>query len=72
MVITSLQLVQMVVGCTVNIMVAQVKSDGHECNVSENNYKLSLLMYASYFVLFGHFFYNAYFTKKTVNIKKEK
>ncbi len=60
MVITGLQLVQMVTGCLVNFWVIQIKSSGLECNVSDQNIKFSLLMYASYFVLFGHFFYNAY------------
>lgn len=60
MVITTLQLVQMIVGCLVNVWVIQMKQDGLECHVSDQNIKLSLLMYASYFVLFGQFFYNAY------------
>ncbi len=37
-----------------------MKQSGLECHVSDQNIKLSLLMYASYFVLFGRFFYNAY------------
>lgn len=61
MVITSLQLIQMVVGCLVNVWVYQIKSEGNqECHVSNQNIKYSILMYASYFVLFGHFFYNSY------------
>ena len=38
----------------------QLKQNGEECNVSEQNIKLSLLMYFSYFVLFARFFYKAY------------
>lgn len=60
MIITALQLIQMVVGCLVNIWTYQIKEDGLECQVSDNNIKLSLLMYISYFVLFARFFYNAY------------
>lgn len=64
MVITALQLIQMVVGCMVNIWTYQIKSSaedgGKECQVSEQNLMFSLLMYASYFVLFGRFFYNSY------------
>merc|ERR1711974_453169 len=47
MIITSLQLVQMVVACA----------------VSYNNLLYSALMYFSYFVLFARFFYKAYFCK---------
>ena len=60
MVITTMQLIQMVVGCLVNIWVRNMKLDGLECNVSDRNIKLSFLMYTSYFVLFGHFFYDKY------------
>lgn len=60
MIITTAQLVQMVVGCAVNLWAYQLKQNGEECNVSEQNIKLSLLMYFSYFVLFARFFYKAY------------
>jgi len=60
MCITSLQLLQMVVGCTVNFIAYQYKQNGTECGASDNNLKLSLIMYTSYFVLFARFFYNAY------------
>jgi len=63
MLITSLQLVQMVIGCTVNYVAYQYKQNGVECHVSDNNTKLSLIMYTSYFVLFARFFYNAYLSK---------
>ena len=58
--ITTMQLVQMVVGCVVNIGVHNMKQNGLDCNVSDKNIKLSFLMYTSYFVLFGHFFYEKY------------
>ena len=35
MVITSLQLTQMVVGCLVNIWVIEMKQSGRECHVSD-------------------------------------
>lgn len=63
MVITSLQLLQMVIGCVVNYMAFTFKQNGMQCGVSDTNLKLSLLMYTSYFVLFARFFYNAYFNK---------
>jgi len=67
MLITSLQLLQMVVGCTVNFLAYRYKTDGRECRVSDTNLKLSLLMYISYFVLFARFFHNAYFQNKRVD-----
>lgn len=72
MIITALQLIQMVVGCLVNIWTYQMKEDGLECHVSDKNIKLSLLMYTSYFVLFARFFYNAYFGEQKKENKKQK
>merc|ERR1719228_3068165 len=63
MAITSLQLLQMVVGCTINYIAFQFKQSGRECAVSDSNLMYSSLMYTSYFVLFARFFYNAYFCK---------
>lgn len=63
MVITSLQLVQMVVGCVVNYTAYTLKRRGVQCGVSNTNLQMSLLMYTSYFVLFARFFYNTYFKK---------
>lgn len=61
MVITTCQLTQMIVGCTVNVWGAQYLSEGkQECHISWCNVKLSLAMYFSYFVLFARFFYKAY------------
>lgn len=71
MVITSLQLLQMVVGCTVNFIAYKYKQSGSECRVSDTNLKLSLLMYTSYFVLFARFFYNAYFSSRGNDKKME-
>jgi len=64
MVITALQLTQMIIGCYVNVWAYQVKTSGETCLVSFNNLNMSLLMYASYFVLFARFFYKAYFAPK--------
>jgi len=63
MIITSLQLAQMVMGTAVNIWAYQVKQDGNECHVSVENIKISLAMYSSYFILFAQFFYRVYFQK---------
>merc|ERR1711990_623390 len=45
MVITSLQLVQMVVGCAVNYFAFKFKESGRPCAVSDNNLFYSALMY---------------------------
>ena len=37
--------------------------NGLPCHVSDENIKASLLMYASYFVLFYKFFYDSYMAK---------
>lgn len=61
MVITSLQLTQMIVGCAINIWAFQYLAQGQkECGISRVNIKFSLTMYFSYFVLFARFFYHAY------------
>ncbi|XP_043274094.1 elongation of very long chain fatty acids protein 6 [Venturia canescens] len=61
MVITMLQLTQMIVGCAINVWAFQYLSHGQkECGISRVNIKFSLTMYFSYFVLFARFFYNAY------------
>ena len=58
--ITSIQLLQMIVGCIVTWNTAQTKMSGGECAVDTANYKLGLSMYASYFFLFAMLFYNLY------------
>jgi len=60
MVITTCQICQMVIGCTVNIWAAQYLQEHQPCHVSNTNVKLSIAMYFSYFILFARFFYKAY------------
>ena len=43
----------------------QLKQNNEPCHVSEQNIKLSLLMYFSYFVLFARFFYKAYVDRRS-------
>jgi hypothetical protein len=62
--ITSLQIVQMVVGVIVNVHAYQAKQNGLACDVSDRNIQMSLIMYTSYFVLFARFFYKAYLSPK--------
>jgi len=74
MMITSLQLLQMVVGCAINLMALNYKSRGVACDVSQTNITWSLLMYFSYFLLFARFFQQAYFSggsKRTAAVDKK-
>jgi len=62
MIITSLQLIQMIVGCTINIWARDfLQTHGKQaCHISQTNIRVSLVMYFSYFILFARFFYKAY------------
>lgn len=59
MFITTLQLLQMVIGCAINIWAYNILKHA-ECHISAINVRLSIAMYFSYFVLFARFFYKAY------------
>ncbi|KAF7990962.1 hypothetical protein HCN44_000767 [Aphidius gifuensis] len=62
MVITALQLLQMVIGCAINIWAYRYLEPGQkDCCISKHNVHFSLLMYGSYFILFARFFHKAYF-----------
>jgi len=63
MMITCLQLSQMVVGVTINIYSLYVKAMNVPCALGWENINLALTMYASYFVLFANFFHKAYLNK---------
>ncbi|KAK7112176.1 very long chain fatty acid elongase 6-like [Littorina saxatilis] len=63
-VITSSQLLQMIVGVCINIMIYQIKGRGEFCQQTYENLNYSSLMYFSYFVLFAHFFYTTYIIEK--------
>lgn len=76
MVITTLQLAQMVIGCTINVWAHNFVTVDSECHISQMNIKLSLAMYFSYFVLFARFFYKAYLSgerrsKKQRSVKQD-
>ncbi|XP_038061171.1 elongation of very long chain fatty acids protein 6-like [Patiria miniata] len=63
MLITSLQITQMLVGCVVNgYAYSQMKSGG-TCATNDENMRMSFLMYFSYLLLFVHFFYERYMSK---------
>lgn len=63
MLITGMQITQMIVGCYVNIIVYNAINNGDSCEADMMNIKYSTLMYLSYFVLFAHFFYSTYIQK---------
>ena len=58
--VTSLQIVQMVIGLVVTISVLVIKHNGGDCHQTYSNAAAAVLMYGSYFVLFIHFFYQQY------------
>lgn len=60
--ITMSQLSQMLVGMYVTIKAIMYQQAGLECSVNKTNSILGLLMYFSYFVLFGKFFIDSYVT----------
>lgn len=72
MVITSLQLAQMVMGVTVNLYIfLNMRADpGWYCDgIIESSFfyvYVAFAMYFSYFVLFAHFFYTSYLCKSKV------
>jgi len=72
-VIKTLQLSQMIIGCYINLQALQYKKNGEICHVTEENLKVSLIMYATYFLLFGHFFLGSYiFKSKRANQQIDK
>jgi elongation of very long chain fatty acids protein 6 len=72
MVITGLQLTQMIVGCAINVWAYDfLQQKGHAaCNISSANIKLSIAMYASYFILFARFFHLTYLSTNARKGKK--
>lgn len=71
--ITSLQLVQMSVGCLINLWLLSILTQDKECVVAPINVKFALAMYASYLVLFGNFFCKSYLSAgKRKDVKKRK
>ena len=72
MMITALQILQMVIGVYVNYKAYQYKQRGEPCSVSYLNISLTILMYLSFFYLFFKFFFDKYFqSKQKLLIKKE-
>ena len=65
--ITSLQLIQMLIGFLVNLVALKYKNEGDDCMTPLSNIYVSLVMYASYFVLFAQFFRSSYVQKKRID-----
>ena len=65
MAITFLQTSQMFVGVIINFLALYYRSNGEHCSTTNENIFWAFLMYASYFVLFAHYFYQAYFGPKS-------
>lgn len=61
--ITSLQLLQMVVGIFVNLVAAYQLSFGGNCSVPKKNIYFSFLLYFTFFLLFAHYFRTNYLVK---------
>jgi elongation of very long chain fatty acids protein 6 len=70
--ITLLQLIQMIIGCIVNIAAFNYKEQRYSCATSYANIILSLIMYASYLILFAHFFYMNYLRKDSMKKSKDR
>ncbi|XP_043511771.1 putative fatty acid elongation protein 3 [Frieseomelitta varia] len=61
MMITTLQIVQMMMGCTVTIAAYYYQRSGHfECYCTQKNFILAFLMYFGYMILFVRFFCKNY------------
>lgn len=63
MTITVLQILQMVMGVYIELSIYFIKSAGGECQQTSENMGFCFGIYFTYFLLFCHFFYNAYIKK---------
>ncbi|XP_044751224.1 elongation of very long chain fatty acids protein 6-like [Coccinella septempunctata] len=72
MIITTLQILQMVIAFSVNIYAFYLIQQGIECGISIWNIRFSTVMYMSFFVLFSRFFYKAYLSNNKVEEKNVK
>ncbi|XP_078487653.1 very long chain fatty acid elongase 6-like [Ciona intestinalis] len=69
-VITGSQIIQMVIGCLTMYGLIIWRSES-SCRTTDQHLLSGVLMYASYLVLFIHFFYNAYMKKRPRAPQKE-
>ena len=71
MLITTLQILQMIMGLIVSLSAGYFKFYGHPCHVTAHNAIISILMYLSYLALFVAFFRDSYMRKPKVHSKKD-
>lgn len=64
LIITTTQIIQMIIGIHISYFAYVVRHQGHFCQFSELVALGGIAMYASYFILFLHFFYNKYLAPK--------
>ncbi|TMS38109.1 hypothetical protein L596_004905 [Steinernema carpocapsae] len=63
MLVTVLQILQMVVGIVIAVSVVNIKLGGEQCQQTWDNLYYSFAIYFSYFLLFCNFFYHTYLKK---------
>jgi len=70
--ITGIQILQMVGGLTVLVNVGWIleTEENPQCSMDRANYKLGLLMYLSYFILFALLFWDKYISPPKVGRKE--
>ncbi|OXA46420.1 putative fatty acid elongation protein 3 [Folsomia candida] len=72
MIITALQLCQMIAGVGINVYSIIKINEGTPCARKLQNVQMVLLMYTTYLVLFAQFFYSSYITPKNKNDTKDR
>lgn len=70
-IITSLQISQMIVGIWVNTHAYLKKSSGKRCDVAYKNIYWSFFIYFTFFILFFHFFRTSYLKKSSHKLKEK-
>ena len=71
--ITTLQILQMIWGCFVTMAAYNyVRSGEYGCSVTPHNAKIGLLIYFTYFILFGKFFKETYLSGKSSKVFEKK
>lgn len=68
--ITSLQIVQMLVGCFVTVYAQVDKINGGPCEITQSTLYLSIVCYGSYLFLFLQFFAGSYLSSSNKKTKK--
>ena len=63
--LTSAQIIQMILGVTINVSAYMIKRRGEECEISDEYLNGSFLIYLTYLILFSNFFYRTYLQSPT-------